>query len=407
MALARGTGVRLVAYAVGGLLSLAALPLLIRHLGLPDFGRYVAVLSIVGVAGLASDLGVTAIVLRDYTLAAADRRADLLAGLLGARLAISALGAAAAVGFAIAAGYGGAAVLGTALACAGLLPQVYADMVVATLVVESRFAAAAAVDLARSLTATVLVVLLVIAGASLAWFLAAYAVAATAGALAARRTGAGQVGLRPGLPRGESRRVLTESLGFSLATAIHVVYFRAVMVVTSIRAPLVQGGWYAAAFRITEFVGAAAGQAAGTATPSLARASREPAELRLSVRRVVGASALLGAAVAGALALAAPLVVRVLGGRELEPAAGVLRIQAVAIGLMFVAFAAGAALFALRRHRDMALANVAGLVVAVVAALVLVPAHGARGAALAAAIAEAVLVACEAILLVRALPRRV
>jgi hypothetical protein len=45
--------------------------------------------------------------------------------------------------------------------------------------------------------------------------------------------------------------------------------------------------------------------------------------------------------------------------------------------------------------------------VAVVAALVLVPAHGARGAALAAAIAEAVLTACEAILLVRALPRRV
>jgi O-antigen/teichoic acid export membrane protein len=70
---------------------------------------------------------------------------------------------------------------------------------------------------------------------------------------------------------------------------------------------------------------------------------------------------------------------------------------------MFVAFAAGAALFALRRHRDMALANVAGLVVAIVAALVLVPAHGARGAALAAVIAEAVLGACEAILLVRAL----
>jgi O-antigen/teichoic acid export membrane protein len=407
MGLASGTGVRLVAYAVGGVLSLAALPLLIRHLGLPDFGRYVAVLSIVGVAGLASDLGVTAIVLRDYTLASAERRADLLAGLLGARLAISALGAAAAVGFAVAAGYGGAAVLGTALACAGLLPQVYADMVVATLVVESRFAVAAAVDLARSLTATVLVVVLVIAGASLAWFLAAYAVAATAGALVARRTGAGQVALRPQLPSGDSRRVLAESLGFSLATAIHVVYFRAVMVVTSIRAPLIQGGWYAAAFRITEFLGAAAGQAAGTATPGLARASREPAEFRLSVRRVVVGSALLGAVVAGALALAAPLVVRVLGGRELEPAAGVLRIQAVAIGLMFVAFAAGAALFALRRHRDMALANVAGLVVAIVAALVLVPAHGARGAALAAVIAEAVLAACEAILLVRALPRRV
>jgi O-antigen/teichoic acid export membrane protein len=296
-------------------------------------------------------------------------------------------------------------VLGTALACAGLLPQVYADMVVATLVVESRFAVASTVDLARSVSATVLVVVLVIAGASLAWFLAAYAVAATAGAVVARRTSAGQLGLRPRLPRGDARGVLVASLGFSLATVIHVVYFRAVMIVTSIRAPLVQGGWYAAAFRITEFLGAAAGQAANTATPGLARASRDPAELRQFVRRLIGGSALLGATVAGALALAAPVVVRVLGGRALEPAAGVLRIQALAIGLMFVAFAAGAALFALRRHRDMGLANIAGLVVAVVAALALVPGHGARGAAVAAVIAEAVLVSGQAILLVRALRR--
>jgi O-antigen/teichoic acid export membrane protein len=230
-------------------------------------------------------------------------------------------------------------------------------------------------------------------------------VAATAGAVVARRTSAGPAGLRPRLPRGDARGVLVASLGFSLATVIHVVYFRAVMIVTSIRAPLVQGGWYAAAFRITEFLGAAAGQAANTATPGLARASRDPAELRQFVRRLIGGSALLGATVAGALALAAPVVVRVLGGRALEPAAGVLRIQALAIGLMFVAFAAGAALFALRRHRDMGLANIAGLVVAVVAALALVPGHGARGAAVAAVIAEAVLVSGQAILLVRALRR--
>ncbi|MEA2425484.1 MAG: hypothetical protein QOH13_1894, partial [Thermoleophilaceae bacterium] len=139
MGLARGTSVRLGAYGLGGLLSLAALPLLIRHLGLPDFGRYVAVLSIVGVAVLASDLGVTALALRDYTLASVEKRADLLAGLLGARLAISVIGALAAVGFALAENYGSAAVLGTAIACCVLFPHVYSYLVVATLVVESRF----------------------------------------------------------------------------------------------------------------------------------------------------------------------------------------------------------------------------------------------------------------------------
>lgn len=406
MGLARGTGIRLGAYGIGGVLSLAALPLLIRHLGLPDFGRYVAVLSIVGVAALVSDLGVTALALRDYTLASADRRPELLAGLFGARLAISVAGAVAAVVFAFAAGYESAAVAGTTIACCGLFPQVYTDMVVATLVVESRFGGAAAVELTRSVTATALVVLLVVADAELVWFLAAYAVAASAGALVAHRAGSGQARVRPRLPRGDARKVLTESLGFSLATAIHVVYFRAVMVVTSIRAPLVQGGYYAAAFRITEFLGAAAGQAAGTATPALARASQEPGEFRPAARRMIGGSVLLGAVVTAALIAAASVITRVLGGDELEPATGILRIQAVAVGLMFVAFAEGAALFTLRRHRDMAVANLIGLSVAIGASLALVPPEGARGAAVAAVIAEGVLVACEGVLLARAMRSR-
>ena len=403
MDLARGAGVRLGAYGIGGLLSLAALPLLIRHLGLPDFGRYVAVLSIVAVAVLASDLGVTAIALRDYTLAPPERRADLLAGLLGARLVISVIGAVAAVAFAVAADYGSAAVAGTALACCGLFPQVYADMVVAMMVVESRFAVAAAIDLTRSVTATALIVVLVIADAGLVWFLAAYAVAAAAGAIAARRAARDQPRVRPALPRGDARKVMTDSLGFSFATAIHVVYFRAVMIVTSVRAPLVQGGYYAATFRITEFLGAAAGQAAGSATPQLARTSHSPPEVRPAALRVLGGSAALGAGVAAVLIVAAPLIMRILGGKELEAAANVLRIQAVAIGLMFVAFAVGAALFTLRRHRDMVVANTIGLSVALGAALALVPANGARGAAVAAVIAEAVLVLCEGALLARAL----
>jgi O-antigen/teichoic acid export membrane protein len=121
---------------------------------------------------------------------------------------------------------------------------------------------------------------------------------------------------------------------------------------------------------------------------------------------VIGGSAILGAVVTGPLIVAAPLITRVLGGRELEPATAILRIQAVAIGLLFVAFAIGATLFTLRRHRDMAIANVIGLSVALAAALSLVPQHGARGAAVAAVVAEAALVVSEGLLLARALRSR-
>jgi O-antigen/teichoic acid export membrane protein len=82
-----------------------------------------------------------------------------------------------------------------------------------------------------------------------------------------------------------------------------------------------------------------------------------------------------------------------------------VRIQAIAVALMFVAFAAGAALFTLRRHRAIALVNAVGLCVAVVAALALVPAHGAKGGAFASCIAEATLLTCELAALAQVLRR--
>jgi O-antigen/teichoic acid export membrane protein len=393
--LVRGTGVRLTTHVAAGLLSLVALPLLFRHLGAADFGRYVAVLSIVGIAVLASDVGITAIALRDSALTSGQQRRELLAGLLGARVAIALVGAVGAIGFALLADYGSAAVAGTAIACCGLLPQVYMDMVVATLVVEQRYGAAGAIEFTRSAAGTAIVIVLVLAAAGLTLFLAAWAVAALAGAVAARAAAREAVSLRPRFPRGDARAVLIGSLGYSVGAAIHVVYFRAVMLVVSLRAPLVQAGWYGAAFRLTEFLGAAAGLSAGNATPTLARVAADRLEFRRSARRVIGGSAVLGCAVGAALALAAPVIVQIIGGDELKPATAVVRIQAIAVALMFVAFAAGAALFTLRRHRAIALVNAVGLCVAVIAALALVPAHGAKGGAVASCIGEAALLACE------------
>jgi len=97
--------------------------------------------------------------------------------------------------------------------------------------------------------------------------------------------------------------------------------------------------------------------------------------------------------------------VAVIGGDELDPAIPVVRIQAVAIGLVFVVFNLGAALFALRRHAQLALTNAAGLVVVVVAALVLVPDHGARGAAVASVIGEVTMLAALGVLVAGAARR--
>src|SRR3954451_17491838 len=170
---ARGTGLRVSAFAAGGGLSLVSLPLLVRHLGVDDFGQYVAVLAVIGVAALAADLGITGIALREYTRAGEADRPALLQGLFGARLGISLVGAVAAIGFALVVGYSGVAVWGTLIACAGLFAQVVADMVVVSLLVDSRFGGAAAIDLSRSATSTALIVVLVLLDAGLIWFFVA------------------------------------------------------------------------------------------------------------------------------------------------------------------------------------------------------------------------------------------
>jgi O-antigen/teichoic acid export membrane protein len=86
---------------------------------------------------------------------------------------------------------------------------------------------------------------------------------------------------------------------------------------------------------------------------------------------------------------------QVLGGDSLKGAADTLRIQAIAAALMFPAFAAGAVLFTRHRYRAMVVANASALGVALVAALLLVPDHGANGAAVAACLGEFVLVAAQ------------
>jgi O-antigen/teichoic acid export membrane protein len=264
------------------------------------------------------------------------------------------------------------------------------------LVVETGFGRATAIETTRSVSSSALIIALVIAGAGVGWFLAAWAAAALIAALTAAKLGRGTVTLARPSPAA-ARSALSGSAGYALATALHVVYFRAVMLVLAARGLASQAGAYAAAFRITEFLGAAAGGAAGSATPTLARAGRRPSV----AWRVIAVAAGFGLLVGALVAVSAPFLMRVLGGAELESSADVLRLQAVAAGLMFPVFAAGAALFTQHRYRAMVLANGTALAVAVGAALALVPEHGAKGAAIAAGAGELALLVIQGTALMR------
>ena len=73
-------------YAATIALSLISAPLLIRHLGISDFGRYTTVVALVTVVNGLTDAGLMNIALREWASRRGEDRARLMRSLLGIRL---------------------------------------------------------------------------------------------------------------------------------------------------------------------------------------------------------------------------------------------------------------------------------------------------------------------------------
>jgi O-antigen/teichoic acid export membrane protein len=102
------------------------------------------------------------------------------------------------------------------------------------------------------------------------------------------------------------------------------------------------------------------------------------------------AMAVLGAGIALALFLGAGFVIDVIGGPDFAPAAGVMRIQAVTLLVVFLVVTFNYALLSLRQHRTMLIITGGALLLNAVGAGLLGASHGARGAALATMIADVI-----------------
>jgi O-antigen/teichoic acid export membrane protein len=402
-AAARGGAVRAAAWATGAALSLVSIPLLVRHLGLAEFGRYVTVLSIVSVAALASDFGLGSLALREWGAARQADRPAVLRTLLGLRLAFASVAAVVALAFALAAGYPGKVVAGAAIASVGLFAQVFGDFALVALAGSMQFGRVAAVELTRSALGTAGIVILVATGAGLVPFFAAYSVAAIVAALLALRLARTAGALVPRFDLAAWRPLIADTAVYAAATAVYVVYFRVVMLVVSLEGTAREAGLFAAAYRVVEFTAAVGAVLAATATPLLARRHEtDVAELRRSVPRLIAPIVGAGVAVAVVLAAGAPVLMDVIGGSRTQAAVPVMRIMAPVAATTFAAFGMGAVLLVMRRYRELLAVNVVALAVAAGLALALVPGHGARGAAWATLAGELVAVVGQLIALLRA-----
>ncbi len=401
----RGSVLRTGAYVLGILLSLVSAPLLVRHLGVPEFGRYVAVVSLVTIVAGFTEGGLNNIVLREFATLDAQRRREMVRSAIGIRIVLTLAGLAVAVAFAAAAGYGSTLVLGTVLAGAGLVLQLLQSLLSMPLQANLRFGWVSATELLRQAVNVSILVALVLAGAGV---LPLLAVAIPASAVSLAFTAAlvrGYVSLRPSFHLGRWWRLLRETVPWAVISAVNIVYFRISIVLMSVVASAVQTGYFATSFRITEVLVGVPGLLIGAAFPILARAERDdPRRFDYASGRIFELALLAGTWLVVCLEVGAAFAIHVLAANKADPAIAVLRIQGAAVIATFVAVACGFPLLTLRRYRAVLASNLLALAISATLTLALAPSLGARGAAIAALLAEAGLAISQVVMLGRTAP---
>jgi O-antigen/teichoic acid export membrane protein len=403
-AAARGGALRAGGFLLGQLLTVGAVALLFRHLGVEDTGRYVTVLSLVAIVQGLTDLGLTTLGVRELSTAPEGARRPLLADLLGLRLAATVAGVALVIGFAAAAGYGWSMVAGAALAGLGLVVQNAGTTLGMDLLVRLRAGRIALADLVRQATAAALIVVGVATGADLLVFFAVLVPAALAGfgviAISALRVGPGR----------EPRRwapLLRATIPFAIAAAASAMFFRVAVVEMSLLASERDTGLFSASFRVVEVLSTLPALAVSAIFPVFTRRAavfEQEEGLVSAVGTTTIACAAAGVGLALGLALGAPAVIQVVAGPDFGGAIPVLRIQGLALAASFVAAPWGFALLSLGREHTLMWVNVLGVGAAAAVGAVLIQADGARGGALATVLGEAGLMVAFGIALARARP---
>jgi O-antigen/teichoic acid export membrane protein len=397
---------RLGALVLGTVATVASSAVVIRHLGVVDTGRWVTVMSLVVIVGSISDLGLSAVGVREYTVRPLEAGRRFLRNLLGMRVAFVVVGLGVAVVFTVAANYTTTMVLGTLLAGAGMVLFVIQQSLTIPLQARLRFGWVAAFQLLFLVGIALEAVVLVAIGAGLLPFFALW-IPITAVVLAITvNIGGPETRVLPAIHAGEWRGMLREILPLSAAVVLSVLYFRLAQVMTSVISSETQTGYFGVAFRILESVTIVPPLLVSSALPILARsAQNDPDRFDYAGRRLVEIMLLAGVGVALAVFLGAEFAVDLVAGPEFEPSVDVLRVLAFALMGTFVISARVYSLLSLGRLRSIFTSNAIAFAVVLGAGIPLIRAHGAIGAAIALMAAELTLAVCYEVSLTRDRPQ--
>jgi O-antigen/teichoic acid export membrane protein len=389
----RGGAQRVVGFAVVNVLGAGSSVILLRYLGVSDFGRYGTVIALVSIASGLADAGLNLTGSRELALLhdPHDRR-QLLGGLLGVRLLLLTLAALAAVAFAFLADYDSEMLVGTALAGVGALLVGTQSTLTLPLIVQLRNGLLSINEVLKQVILVVGVVALAIAGASLTAFFAIQVMVGVVALLALPFLADWTQLAWPSLSRADLHHVAFTALPLALAAILTAVYLRLLIVMASLLTSEYETGLFVTSSRVIEMIGGLAMLVAGVILPVATVAARDD---RPRLRYMLAATTKLALVSGGLLALtvvvaARPIVV-LLGGEDFADAASVLRLQAPVVLTVFLVYLWTGFLIADGRRRALVLCMLGGTAVLIVAGIAFIAPLDAQGGALAAVAADVVL----------------
>ncbi|MFA9271906.1 MAG: oligosaccharide flippase family protein [Baekduiaceae bacterium] len=384
-----GGAVRVTGFVAGTGLAVLGAALVTRYLGPEEYGQFQTVLALVTIVQAITDLGMTALGMREYSQRHGEDRDRFLAALLGLRLVATAFGLAIAVGVAVLLGYDETMVLGAALMGVGLVFGILQGTLGIPLAAGLRIGTMTTLDLARQAALAATYAALVVAGSGVLAFYAATIPAQFAIFLITALLVRGVISLRPSFDVRAWIALIRPAVVFALAVAVGQLYVYTALILTELVTTPFETGLFAASFRVYIIVAAVPGVLVTTAFPLLSRAARgDPVRLAYATQRLFEGTALLGGAALIGCVLGAEAIIAVVAGSEYDGAIEVLQIQGVALALTFVIATWGFTLLAVHHHRSMIVANAVAMVVSTTTVLVLAAEYGAVGAAVATVLGE-------------------
>jgi O-antigen/teichoic acid export membrane protein len=386
----RGGAIRFVGFGLVNLLGVVSALILLRHLGVVDFGRYGTVLALIAIASGLADAGLTVVGSRELALRApGEERRRLVGMMLGLRVLLTTAFVLGALVVGLAAGYDDTMLAGVALAGVGAILLAAQVTIALPLSVELRNARLTLSELVKQVILVAGLALCALLDADLVWFFAVQ-VAIGLGSLAILPLLVGRRALvAPRWNATEVKDFALKALPVAGALVLTVAYVRLLVVLCSVLTNEFETGLFVTSARIVEMLGGVALLISGVVLPVAAVAARDDrGRLEYVLARTTEVSLMLGTLIAVVFVLGAEPVVTLLGGQEFDEAAPVLRIQAPAVVTIFLVQAWAAFLIADDHRRDLLRCVLLGLGVLVVAGLVLIPLADAQGAAIAAVVAD-------------------